>query len=99
MVTAGSIAVREPEKVIKWLQDYGPGKIILGADARKGMIAIQGWQEETALDVQEFVRSWVESGIRRVICTDIDLDGMMKGPSLGLYREMSKDFTFSRKPF
>ena len=51
MVTAGSIAVKDPGLVMKWLKEYGPEKIILGADVRDGMIAIQGWQEETSLGV------------------------------------------------
>lgn len=92
MVTAGSIAVRDPELVRKWLQAYGPPKIILGADARKGKISIQGWQEETSLELKEFVRSHVEDGIRKVICTDIAMDGMLQGPSFGLYEDLRKSF-------
>jgi phosphoribosylformimino-5-aminoimidazole carboxamide ribotide isomerase len=92
MVTAGSIAVREPERVKEWLKTYGKGRLIIGADARSGKIAIQGWQEETSLDLFEFVRSWAVAGIGKVICTDIALDGMLKGPSLGLYRRLAGAF-------
>jgi phosphoribosylformimino-5-aminoimidazole carboxamide ribotide isomerase len=92
MVTAGSIAVKKPELVKEWIRDYGPQKIILGADVKQGRIAIQGWQEETELDLGSFVENWLSDGIRKVICTDIAVDGMLTGPSLGLYRDLCTDF-------
>jgi phosphoribosylformimino-5-aminoimidazole carboxamide ribotide isomerase len=82
MITAGSVAVRDPELVKDWLGVYGPTKIILGADARDGMISVSGWQEETSLELPGFVRSWTEAGIQKIICTDIGADGMLQGPNV-----------------
>ncbi|MFC2098291.1 1-(5-phosphoribosyl)-5-[(5-phosphoribosylamino)methylideneamino]imidazole-4-carboxamide isomerase [Bacteroidota bacterium] len=92
MVTAGSIAIKDPEKVREWIREYGPDKIILGADVREGMISIHGWQEDTSVELFQFIRAFMDSGINRVICTDIATDGMLQGPSLELYRELRKFF-------
>ncbi len=92
MVTAGSAAVRDPEQVRQWLQVYGPDRILLGADIREGRIAILGWQEETALHLDAFVASWIQVGITTVICTDIERDGMLRGPALDLYGDLRRRF-------
>jgi len=92
MVTAGSISVKNPELVMEWLRVYGPQKIILGADVNKGMIAIQGWQEETELELFEFVGKWMYAGIKKIICTDIAVDGMLTGPSVDLYTKLRDAF-------
>lgn len=47
MVTIGSVAVNNPYLFNKWLKEYGPQKIILGADIKNGSIAINGWKDET----------------------------------------------------
>ncbi len=88
MVTGGSIAVKNREVFLGWLQKYGSEKIILGADARDGEIAVSGWQEGTNLPVIDFIRGYWEDGIRKVISTDIERDGMLSGPSVGLYEEI-----------
>jgi phosphoribosylformimino-5-aminoimidazole carboxamide ribotide isomerase len=88
MVTGGSIAVREPETFLGWLQHYGPEKILLGADAREGKIAISGWQDTSDTDIIPFITWWVEQGIHTVISTDIARDGMLTGPATDLYREI-----------
>lgn len=85
MVTAGSIAVREPETVLRWVQRHGPERIILGADAKDGKIAVSGWQEDSGLDIIDFIRPFYEAGMRLVISTDIAKDGMLQGPSFDLY--------------
>lgn len=88
MVTGGSIAVRNRELFLSWLQQYGPGRIILGADARNKMVSVSGWTEDSQLEVTEFIMSYLDLGIRQVISTDIGVDGMMTGPSVELYRHM-----------
>ena len=92
MVTGGSIAVRQPEMFRQWLKDFGPEKIILGADARNGKIAIKGWQEESELTINQLIDSYKADGIDKIICTDISKDGAMKGPSFELYNRLMKDF-------
>lgn len=88
MVTGGSIAVKDRELFLRWLMEYGADRIILGADFRNGMVAISGWHEDTALELKTYIADYRAEGIKKVICTDIDKDGMLQGPSLNTYREM-----------
>lgn len=87
-VTGGSIAVRRRDLFLKWLEHYGSEKIILGADANNEKVAISGWQEETEEKLIPFIKSYMQKGIRYVICTDISKDGMLEGPALELYRKI-----------
>ncbi len=87
-ITGGSIAVKEPEVFESWIEDYGPDKIILGADCKNENIAISGWQEESTLKVVPFINGYQSKGIEYVICTDIAKDGMLEGPSFELYKRI-----------
>lgn len=88
MVTGGSIAVKNPERFCHWLQTYGSERIILGADVKDRRIAVNGWKDESACELFPFLEDYVGKGIRKVICTDINCDGMLQGPSISLYKEM-----------
>lgn len=88
MVTGGSIAVKEKELFLAWLEKYGAEKIILGADAKNGKIAVGGWMETTDLLVVDFISDFHQHGIIKVISTDIGRDGMLSGPSFELYAEI-----------
>ncbi len=85
-VTGGSIAVASPETFESWLNQYGSKKIILGADCDQRMIKTNGWLEESTLDVLDFIQS--KKSIEYVICTDIQKDGLLQGPSEDLYKEL-----------
>lgn len=88
MVTAGSIAVTNPEEVGKWINHFGADRIILGADAHDGRISINGWKEDSSVSLTDFLHEWVEAGITKVLCTDISRDGTLQGPSTALYRDI-----------
>lgn len=90
-VTAGSIAVKQPELVKFWLDTYGD-QIILGADVKEGKISVGGWLQDTELDWSNFIRDFESNGLEYVISTDIATDGMLEGPSVGLYKEMKSSF-------
>ena len=92
MVTGGSIAVKDPELFCHWLEVYGSEKIILGADVKEHKIAVNGWKDESACELFPFLEDYMNKGIRKVICTDISCDGMLKGPSIDLYKEMLEKF-------
>lgn len=92
MITGGSIAVKQPQLFLSWLDTYGADRIILGADIKDGCIAVQGWLENSDARWQTFLQSYVERGVRRVISTDISRDGMLNGPSIELYKDMMSDF-------
>ncbi|WP_372774923.1 1-(5-phosphoribosyl)-5-[(5-phosphoribosylamino)methylideneamino]imidazole-4-carboxamide isomerase [Mangrovibacterium sp.] len=92
MVTGGSIAVKDRETFLSWIESYGAGKIILGADAKDKMIAVSGWQEVSELPIIDFIESYTSKGIQKVISTDIARDGMLSGPSIELYTEIMAQF-------
>lgn len=90
MVTGGSIAVKEPETFLSWINRYGADKIILGADAKDKKIAVSGWLENSNLELIPFVEEYLKLGVKKCITTDISKDGMLKGPSIELYKEMQE---------
>ena len=92
MVTLGSIAVKEPERVLQWLQRFGAERIVLGADVRDGYVSINGWKEESAIALMPFLESYLSQGIGHVLCTDISRDGMLAGPSTELYETIMQAF-------
>lgn len=88
MITGGSIAVKQPETFKSWIDTYGSEKIILGADARDGKISTSGWTNDSNHDIIPFIRNYMNQGITQVISTDINVDGMLRGPSVNLYKEI-----------
>ncbi|RCT54231.1 1-(5-phosphoribosyl)-5-[(5-phosphoribosylamino)methylideneamino]imidazole-4-carboxamide isomerase [Winogradskyella sp. KYW1333] len=90
-ITGGSIAVKNPKVFETWIAKYGSDKIILGADCNNEKIAISGWQEESDLEVIQFIRDYQTKGVSYVICTDISKDGMLEGPSFDLYKRILND--------
>ena len=91
MVTGGSIAVKQPEVFTSWIEKYGAEKIILGADVKERKISVSGWLEDTGEELIPFVRKFSQKGIDKVICTDISRDGMLTGPSIDLYKELTDE--------
>ena len=88
MVTIGSVAISHPELLEKWLQQYGPDRIILGADTRNGKISVNGWKEDSDTDLFHLLDKFVALGVKNVLCTDISKDGTMRGPAIDLYKEI-----------
>ncbi len=91
-VTGGSIAVKQPDVMERWLSGHGSEKIILGADAKNEKIAVSGWEEGTDVWIYDFLDRWIEAGVQYVISTDVAKDGLLQGPSFELYRNMQDRF-------
>lgn len=87
-ITGGSIAVTNPTIFIDWLEKYGANRIILGADSKNEKISINGWQATSDSNLYDFISYYAEKGITNVISTDIDCDGTLSGPSLGVYEKI-----------
>lgn len=88
MVTGGSIAVQDPDLFLKWLDNYGPDRIILGADHKNEMISVNAWSESSGSSIYEFLEKFINHGIKKIISTDINRDGMMEGPSIRTYKRI-----------
>jgi phosphoribosylformimino-5-aminoimidazole carboxamide ribotide isomerase len=88
-ITGGSVAVKNEPLFSSWIEKFGAEKIILGADARDGKIAVSGWQETSELDIIDFIAKYKAMGLHYVISTDVNKDGLLQGPSFELYNEIS----------
>jgi phosphoribosylformimino-5-aminoimidazole carboxamide ribotide isomerase len=88
----GSLAASEPELFEEWLGQFGPGRMILGADTREGRIATHGWLQSSQLTAAELIGRFAAQGLSQAIVTDISRDGMLAGPSFELYRELQEAF-------
>lgn len=91
-ITGGTVAVKNREVFINWLENHGFDKIILGADVKNEKIAVGGWLETSDLWLKDFLRDYIEQGIQYCICTDISKDGLLRGASNELYASVLKDF-------
>lgn len=96
----GSVAAQNQQLFAEWLARYGGERMVLGADVRGGKVAVNGWQQEVELTIDDLVGEFLPMGLSQVICTDISRDGMLQGPSFELYTRLQEqygavDFTVS----
>ncbi len=80
-VILGTVAVKQPELVEEAVRRFGE-QVVVGIDARDGMVAVQGWAESTELSATGLGLSMKAVGVKRIIFTDIALDGMLQGPNV-----------------
>ncbi|HEY9133359.1 MAG TPA: HisA/HisF-related TIM barrel protein [Dyella sp.] len=91
-VVVGSVAMREPERVVQWLRDFGAEHLTVALDTRwhEGRWALPsaGWtaMEDGSLD--ELAPWYAQQGAHHLLCTDIERDGMLSGFNLALYGHM-----------
>ncbi len=92
LVTAGSIAITEPERYLNWLHKYGADRLILGADVRNGYVSINGWKEDSDVKLEDFLLRYMNEGTKNVLCTEISKDGTLAGPAVELYRSIMQRY-------
>ena len=92
LATVGSIAVKNGELFVSWLQEYGADRFLLGADVKDEKIAVGGWLETTDRWIYDFIQEYLEKGVKQVFCTDVSKDGLMQGPALELYHTIVEKF-------
>ncbi|MDR2704294.1 MAG: 1-(5-phosphoribosyl)-5-[(5-phosphoribosylamino)methylideneamino] imidazole-4-carboxamide isomerase, partial [Planctomycetaceae bacterium] len=79
-VVIGTLALKEPE----WFQSMSeqfPDKLVLGIDAREGMVATEGWLETSQTSAVELAQTFLDFPLAALVYTDIAKDGMMEGPN------------------
>ncbi|WP_457097710.1 1-(5-phosphoribosyl)-5-[(5-phosphoribosylamino)methylideneamino]imidazole-4-carboxamide isomerase [Lysobacter sp. P5_B9] len=91
-VVIGSLAVREPATVQRWLASFGAERITVAFDVRKvgdrWRLPTEGWTRQSGVMLDELLAGYAATGLRHALCTDIDRDGMLAGPNLELYRSI-----------
>lgn len=80
-VIIGTQAVKDPDFVRQACKEY-PEKVMVGLDAKKGKVAINGWAEDSDIDVIELAKQFENDGVTAIIYTDIARDGMMQGVNI-----------------
>jgi phosphoribosylformimino-5-aminoimidazole carboxamide ribotide isomerase len=91
-VSIGSMAVGQAETLQSWIEEFGPERFFIGADVKGECIAYHGWQAESAIHWREFIGRWMGAGITDFFCTDVERDGELTGPAIGLYQDIVKQF-------
>lgn len=77
-VILGTIAVRDPELVRRAAKAH-PGRIVVGIDARDGVVAVEGWAETSTVATVDLARQFEDAGVAAIVFTDIDRDGILAG--------------------
>ena len=91
-VIIGTAAQRNPELVKEACRKF-PGRIVVGIDAKDGMVAVQGWAEVTDITAVDLARKFEDCGVAAIIYTDISRDGMLQGPNLEATRTLAEAVT------
>lgn len=86
-VILGTAAAKDPEFTARAVEEFGE-KIAVGIDIKDGFVAVDGWTKTTALTAEQFLLENEQKGVRTVICTDISLDGAMRGTNRELYKSI-----------
>ena len=86
-VIIGTKAVSDSEFVKRAVDKYGE-RIVIGIDAKDGMVAVEGWEKTSDFTAVEFAKKMTQIGVKTIIYTDIATDGTLKGPNLDAMREM-----------
>ena len=87
-VVIGTAAVRNPDLVRQLCQEGGSPRVVVAVDARDGLVAVEGWLEETAVTAVELGKRMAELGVERLLYTDISRDGTLSGPNLSANAEL-----------
>lgn len=91
-VIIGTEAIRNPGLVDDACRAF-PGNIVVGIDARKGMVAIEGWTEDTSTRAVDLARRFEDSGVAAINFTDIHRDGMQTGPNIEETRKLAESIS------
>ncbi len=87
-VIIGTKAVESPQFVRESIRRFGADKIVVGIDAKNGMVATDGWEKISSYNAVQLALEMKELGVKTIVYTDISRDGMLQGPNIELMRDM-----------
>jgi len=87
----GSVAIRDPETVQEWIDEYGSDRIVLALDVQLSpdgtpMLTTHGWTEESGVSLWDCLAHY--QNVQHVLCTDVERDGALAGPNIELYERI-----------
>lgn len=92
-VIIGSMAVKSPGFVQAALDKFGPDRIVVGIDAKAGLVATEGWLETSQVNYLDLALAMEKMGAKLFVYTDVDRDGTLTGPNLQHYQALMKELT------
>ncbi len=87
-VIIGSMAVKNPEFVEAALERFGSSKIVIGIDAKEGLVATEGWLETSNQNYISLALAMEKIGVRIFVYTDVERDGTLTGPNIQHYKKL-----------
>ncbi|MAS86959.1 MAG: 1-(5-phosphoribosyl)-5-[(5-phosphoribosylamino)methylideneamino]imidazole-4-carboxamide isomerase [Micavibrio sp.] len=88
-VILGTVATTNPQLVKDACKAY-PGQVVVGIDAKEGMVAVEGWADVSTLKVTELAKQFEDAGVTAIIYTDIGRDGTLTGPDIEGTRQLAR---------
>ncbi len=89
-VVIGTVAADSPNTLRAIVDAVGAERVIAAVDVRDGVVRVAGWERDAQRSLAEVLASIHESGIEEILITDIARDGVMRGPSFAMYRELRR---------
>lgn len=90
-VIIGTKAVENPEFIKEVIDEFGAEHIVVGVDAKDGMVAIEGWEKVSTLSASDLCQRMKEYGVRHIVYTDISKDGMLTGPNVAYTKKLTDE--------
>ena len=88
-VILGTVAIEQPQ-LVRELAGRHPGQVVVGIDAKDGLVATRGWLETSAVRATDLAQQFEGSGVAAIVSTDIATDGTLAGPNLEALRAMAE---------
>ncbi|MGH3137405.1 MAG: HisA/HisF-related TIM barrel protein [Gaiellaceae bacterium] len=82
-VVIGTAAFVDDQTLERYAEELGE-RLVVAMDVRDGLVAVDGWERTSGLRTEEAVQRCREAGVRRILCTAIERDGMLAGPNIEL---------------
>ena len=87
-IILGTVAANNPGFVKEAISIFGPDKIVVGIDAKDGMVATEGWEKMSNYNALNLALQMRKIGVKTIVYTDISKDGMLQGPNVGNTKEL-----------
>lgn len=90
-VIIGTKAVENPEFIRDLVKEFGSERIVVGVDAKDGMVAIEGWEKVSSLTASRLCMKMKEYQVKHIVYTDISKDGMLSGPNVEYTKKLTEE--------
>lgn len=93
-IILGTVAIKNLD-MLKILVDKYTDRVIVGIDAKDGIVAVEGWEEISGIDSIDLISKLEDIGVKYIVYTDISKDGMLSGPNFKVYEDLAKSTAVS----